>query len=119
MGTQSRKKYFFFDVDGTLVPMAGGREIPDSTRAAISELKRRGHFCAIATGRSQCMAQDFCRELGFDNMVSDGGNGITLEGKLLELSLIHIYKITGDIFGLIFSFFVFDLNQILFNHAFL
>ena len=85
MGTRSRKKYFFFDVDGTLVPMAGGREIPDSTRAAISELKRRGHFCAIATGRSQYMAQDFCRELGFDNMVSDGGNGITLEGKLLEI----------------------------------
>lgn len=80
-----RRKYFFFDIDGTLVPMAGGREIPASTQAALDELKRRGHFCAIATGRSQYLARDFCRELGFDNMVSDGGNGITLEGRLIEI----------------------------------
>ena len=85
MKEQGRKRYFFFDIDGTLVPVTGGREIPASTRSALDALKARGHFCAIATGRSQYLARDFCRELGFDNMVSDGGNGITLEGKLIEI----------------------------------
>lgn len=80
-----RKKYFFFDIDGTLIPRLGGSEVPASARAAIEELKRRGHFCAIATGRAQCLAVGQCRSLGFDNMVSDGGNGVTLEGKLLGI----------------------------------
>lgn len=79
------KKYFFFDIDGTLVPVSGGREIPESARRAIDELRSRGHFCAIATGRAQCLAIDMCEALGFDNMVSDGGNGVTLEGKLLGI----------------------------------
>lgn len=82
---EQRKKYFFFDIDGTLIPQSGGAEVPASTRAAIDELRRRGHFCAIATGRSQFLAQGACQMMGFDNMVSDGGYGITLEGKLIGI----------------------------------
>ena len=80
-----RRKYFFFDIDGTLVPKAGGTEIPAGTKAAMEELRRQGHFLAIATGRSQFLASGLCRELGFENMVSDGGNGIVLEGKLIGI----------------------------------
>ena len=57
MKEQGRKRYFFFDIDGTLVPVTGGREIPASTRSALDALKARGHFCAIATGRSQYLAR--------------------------------------------------------------
>lgn len=80
-----RKHYFFFDIDGTLLPSSEDPVIPSSAREGIDELRRRGHFCCLATGRSEYMSRDLCRELGFDNLVSDGGYGITLEGKLLGI----------------------------------
>lgn len=82
---EQRKKYFFFDIDGTLVPKSGCREIPENTKKAIMELKEKGHFCAIATGRAHCLAEPQCKDLGFENMVCDGGNGVVLEGKLLGI----------------------------------
>ena len=45
----------------------------ESTKIAISKLKEAGHFVAIATGRSYAMAVEHMKELGFENMVSDGG----------------------------------------------
>ena len=82
-----RKRYLFFDVDGTLI--AGGsyakNYIPESTRRAIELLRADGHFLCLATGRSEAMARGYMQELGFDNMVSDGGYGITIEGKLLGI----------------------------------
>jgi len=79
------RKYFFFDIDGTLVPEAGGSQIPRSAQEAIAELRRKGHFCAIATGRAECLAADQCKALGFDSMVSDGGYGLTVDGKFLGI----------------------------------
>lgn len=79
-------KYIFFDIDGTL--KAGGYDneyIPASTKRAIELLRSDGHFLAIATGRSEAMAHKFLRELEFENMVSDGGYGITIAGELLEI----------------------------------
>lgn len=81
-----KKKYFFFDIDGTLVPVSGERDIPESTKKALKELREKGHFCAIATGRGHCLAEPQRIELGFENMVCDGGNGIVLDGKLVELN---------------------------------
>ena len=80
-----RKRYLFFDIDGTL--LAGGVHgyIPESTRLALRKLEEAGHFTAIATGRAQHMALPYMRELGFDNMVSDGGNAVTIEGELLGI----------------------------------
>ncbi len=81
-----KKRYLFFDIDGTLA--AGGYEniyIPDSTRLALKKLKEAGHFIAIATGRMHALAVDFMDEFGIYNMVSDGGYGITIEGKLQEI----------------------------------
>ena len=54
-----RKKYLFFDIDGTL--LAGGYlgYVPDTTQRAIEKLKEAGHFLAIATGRAQWMAHPY------------------------------------------------------------
>ncbi len=51
------KRYFFFDIDGTLIPETGSQEIPANVRQALDEVQRRGHFCAIATGRGHCEAE--------------------------------------------------------------
>ena len=77
-----RRKFFFFDIDGTLVPGSGQSHVPDDTRAAIGKLEAKGHFLAIATGRAHCLAEGQMRSLGFDNMVSDGGYGVTIDGTL-------------------------------------
>ena len=46
------RKFFFFDIDGTLAVGTPGRQyIPESTKKAIRMLKEQGHFVAIATGR--------------------------------------------------------------------
>ncbi len=82
---KQKKKYFFFDIDGTLIPVSGAREIPENTKKALKELREKGNFCAIATGRSHCLAEPQRIDLGFENMVCDGGNGIVLDGKLLGI----------------------------------
>lgn len=62
------RKFFFFDIDGTLAVGTPGRQyIPESTKKAIRMLKEQGHFVAIATGRSYAMAVDHMRSLGFEN----------------------------------------------------
>ena len=88
MGTnrEMRRRYLFFDIDGTL--LAGGYEtgyIPETTKEAIQALQAEGHFLAIVTGRSNAMAVDYMHLLGFVNMVSDGGYGITIDNKLLGI----------------------------------
>lgn len=76
--------YFFFDIDGTLAcgPL-GRRQVPEGTRDALARLRARGHFTAIATGRSHAMAMPFYTEQGFRNMVCDGGNGAVIDGEFL------------------------------------
>ena len=79
-----KKRYLFFDIDGTLIAGGYGADcVPESAKIALRILRENGHFLSIATGRSQAMAYDIMCELGFENMVHDGGNGITLNGKLI------------------------------------
>ena len=80
-------KYLFFDIDGTLaVGVPGqGQYIPESTREALRRLREAGHFLSIATGRAHAMAVGYMRDLGFENMVSDGGYGVTIGGRLERL----------------------------------
>ena len=90
------KKFFFFDIDGTLAVGTPGRQyIPESTKKAICLLKEQGHFVAIATGRSYAMAVDHMRSLGFENMVSDGGNGITIDNELITIKPLDYQNIAG------------------------
>lgn len=69
-----KRKYLFFDIDGTLaVGTPDAQYVPESTKLALKKLRDAGHFVAIATGRAHAMAVDYMHELGFSNMVSDGG----------------------------------------------
>lgn len=77
------KKYFFFDIDGTLTVKETGKVVP-SAMDAIRKLQEAGHFVSIATGRANYKAEPFRAEHGFPNMVCNGGHGIFFEGKLRE-----------------------------------
>lgn len=79
-----KRKYLFFDIDGTLaVGTPGAQYVPESTKLALKKLRDVGHFVAIATGRAHAMAVDYMHELGFSNMVSDGGWGVTVDDEFL------------------------------------
>ena len=53
------KKYFFFDIDGTLTDRSTGKIVP-SAREALDRLEANGHFVAIATGRAHYIAGSQC-----------------------------------------------------------
>ena len=50
------KKYFFFDIDGTLTDEATKKIVP-SAFLALQKLQQAGHFVAIATGRAQSQSR--------------------------------------------------------------
>ena len=80
-----KKKYFFFDIDGTLTDRATGKIVP-SAILAVQKLKEAGHFVAINTGRAHYKARKFFDENGFDNMVCNGGKAIVVNRELVENS---------------------------------
>lgn len=76
-------KYIIFDIDGTLVDSEQGKEvIYDSTYRTLEKLKANGHIIAIATGRSMVRVLPTAKKLGIDNIISDGGNGIMINGVI-------------------------------------
>lgn len=76
------KKYFFFDIDGTLTNKETGEIVPSAQQALI-ELQEAGHFVAIATGRAHYKARGFMDKVGLHNMVCAGGGAIVLEDQLV------------------------------------
>ncbi|MBR3367152.1 MAG: HAD hydrolase family protein, partial [Lachnospiraceae bacterium] len=66
------RKYFFFDIDGTLTERETGIIVP-SAAEALRKLREAGHFVAINTGRAHYKARKFFDENGFENMVCNGG----------------------------------------------
>lgn len=76
-----KKKYFFFDIDNTIA-IGVPRVVPESTKRTLKALQDKGHYVSIATGRMYVMAKDFCDELGIKNMVTDGGNGLVIDGDV-------------------------------------
>ena len=77
------KKYFFFDIDGTLTDRSTGEIVP-SARKALQKLQEAGHFVSLATGRAAYKAEKFRAKHDFPNMVCNGGHGIYLDGELKE-----------------------------------
>lgn len=86
------RKYIFFDIDGTLTDANPGGKILESTHRTLRKLKENGHFVAIATGRAQYMAMDAAKEAHLDCLVTDGGNGITLNGQLKYIKPIDFIQ---------------------------
>lgn len=79
------KKYFFFDIDGTL-GLGISSIIPADTLYCLRLLQQKGHFLSIASGRLQRDAQNFADRYGIPAVVSDGGNSLSLQGKILEMT---------------------------------
>ena len=77
------KKYFFFDIDGTLTDFATNQIVP-SAEKAIQKLLEAGHFVSLATGRAYYKAELFRSRHNFANMVCNGGHGIFYNNKLQE-----------------------------------
>ena len=77
------KKYFFFDIDGTLTDRETNETVP-SAAEAIRRLKAAGHFVSIATGRAMYKGEKYRRTSDFDNMVCNGGHGIVIDGQPVE-----------------------------------
>ena len=95
----ARKKYFFFDYDGTLTAGSTG-EITVAAGKALDMLAKNGHFVSVATGRLQCDAYERCAKVGIENLVSDGGNGLTINGKLIfqeSINLEHSFKLLDEL----------------------
>lgn len=56
------KRYFFFDIDGTLTtPLTA--DYPDSAREAVRRLQEKGNFVAIASGRCRRMPSTWRKNL--------------------------------------------------------
>ncbi|MCI8292703.1 MAG: HAD-IIB family hydrolase [Hespellia sp.] len=77
------KKYFFFDIDGTLTDNATKKMVP-SALEAVHKLMEAGHFVSLATGRANYKAEGFRAKYDFPNMVCNGGHGIFYDGELRE-----------------------------------
>ncbi|WP_411334946.1 Cof-type HAD-IIB family hydrolase [Metabacillus indicus] len=81
----------FFDIDGTL--LNHDKEIPDSTRKAVEDVKKAGHHVAIATGRAPFMFEDLRRELGIDSFVSFNGQYVVFEGEVIYKNPLHTERL--------------------------
>ncbi len=76
------KKFFFFDIDGTLTDLKTRQIIP-SAEEAVRKLQEAGHFVSICTGRALYKSEPFRKAHHFANMVCNGGHGIVLNGELI------------------------------------
>lgn len=91
------RKFFFFDIDGTLTDIMTFEAVPSAIEA-IRQLEKKGHVCALATGRAHFRARSFMDEHGFTNMVCEGGNCIVIDGKIVvddmldQQLVMSIYK---------------------------
>lgn len=84
-----QKKYFFFDIDGTLTSAKTFDLIIDSTRDAIAQLQAQGHFVAIATGRAAFRAREFMKRIGIHHAICEGGNMVIINDKVISYEPIN------------------------------
>ncbi len=86
------KKYIFFDIDGTLTNHNPGGIILPSTHRTLEKLKAKGHFIAIATGRSYQMAKDAMKEAHIHHAVCCGGNGLVINDQIIYIEPLEKAK---------------------------
>lgn len=78
------KKYFFFDIDGTLLSEID-KKMPASCKQALRLLEKNGHFVAIATSRPYCGTYLTAKEMEIKNFVCDGGDGLVINQEVIEI----------------------------------
>lgn len=82
-----KRKAVFFDIDGTL--WDAQMQIPQSTIAAIRQLRQNGHYAFICSGRSRasiCAPRLF--DVGFDGVLAGCGTYIEFDGKVVYENLM-------------------------------
>ncbi len=77
-----KKKYIFFDIDGTLTNKDTG-EFVESAKRTIQKLQENGHFVAIATGRAYYKTKEFASLAGIHHIVSNGGAALTINDQMI------------------------------------
>ena len=80
------KKYFFFDIDGTLTDLKTHQIVP-SAKIALEKLKQAGHFVCLNTGRAHYKAEKARLEFNFEHMVCNGVMGLFLMENWLKIFL--------------------------------
>ncbi len=76
-------KYFFFDIDGTILNPRSGLISPLLIEA-FKLLKAKGHRLFICTGRHKCILDPRIQDLAFDGYVLANGAYVIFEGKLIK-----------------------------------
>ena len=77
------KKYFFFDIDGTLTDIHTG-EFVQSGLDTLRKLEEKGHFIAIATGRAYYKTVSAAKKAGIHHFVANGGAALILNDQLIR-----------------------------------
>lgn len=85
------KKYFFFDIDGTLTNEATHQIVP-SAKQTLDALKAKGHFVAIATGRAHYKAVNFTNAIGIYDVVCNGGGCLVKDDKVIDLQPLPLQQ---------------------------
>ncbi|GFP74712.1 HAD family hydrolase [Clostridium fungisolvens] len=85
------KKIAFFDIDGTLISSNGNEVImPESTKVAIREFRKRGNLAFVCSGRPiRFIIQEFGEDM-FDGYIAGNGTHIVHEGKDVYHRLIDV-----------------------------
>ncbi|MBO0994489.1 Cof-type HAD-IIB family hydrolase [Bacillus sp. SD088] len=80
-------KIVFFDIDGTLLD--DHKELPESTREAITALQKSGVYTALATGRAPFMVEPLLKELNMKSYVSFNGQFVMFNGNVIYENPLH------------------------------
>ena len=73
----------FFDIDGTLATEDERAFIPESTRQAIAETRKRGNLTFVNSGRTTFNIPPRIKELGFDGYICGCGTYIEYNHEVL------------------------------------
>lgn len=87
-------KAVFFDIDGTL--LNDRKNVQQSTKKAINNLKEQGIFVGVATGRGPSFVQPYLENLGLDFAVTYNGQYIFTRDVVVyqnPLSVSTVYRI--------------------------
>ena len=78
----------FFDIDGTLITEDARMIIPESTRYAIAETRKKGNLTFINSGRTAFNISPKVRALGFDGCICEIRASVRCRILLISLRIL-------------------------------
>lgn len=78
----NRRNIIFFDIDGTLLPEGG--VVPESTKQAISQIKKNGDIAMVCTGRTLSFIPKEILKLDFQGLIAGAGTYCEYNRKVLR-----------------------------------